>query len=110
MSYQPLDQTSSVYVPHDDLLPDSRHGKLVLRRENDVVGVVELLADVSHSIWELQCNAPAGIFVFTSVCEMCLKIKVSAPLKVTLARDAPRSSNQQQKFVSKSLKDFYFSS
>ena len=69
VSYQPLDQTSSVYVPHDDLLPDSRHGKLVLRRENDVVGVVELLADVSHSIWELQCNAPTGIFVCTSVCE-----------------------------------------
>ena len=59
VSYQPLHQTSSVHVPHDDLLPDARHGKLVLRRENDVVGVVELLADVSHSIRELQCNAPA---------------------------------------------------
>ena len=110
MSYQPFHQTPCVHVPHDDLLSDAGHGQLVARRENDVVGVVELLADVSHSIWELQCNAPAGIFVFTSVCEMCLKIKVSAPLKVTLARDAPRSSNQQQKFVSKSLKDFYFSS
>ena len=73
VSYQPLHQTSSVHVPHDDLLPYAWHGKLVLRRENDVVGVVELLADVSHSIRELQCNAPASICqLFTQGC-LCIK-------------------------------------
>ena len=61
MRHEPLDETAGVQVPHDDLLPDARHGQLVARRENDVVGVVELLADVSHSVGELQCYAPASI-------------------------------------------------
>ena len=83
VSYQPLDQTSSVHVPHDDLLPDSRHGKLVLRRENDVVGVVELLADVSHSVGELQCDAPASISQLSAF--TCVQRTVHFPQITTLS-------------------------
>ena len=70
MGRESLKETAVVHVPHDDLLPDAGHGQLVARRENDVVGVVELLADVSHSVGELQCYAPASIcqlFAFTCV-------------------------------------------
>ena len=76
MSYQPFHQTPCVHVPHDDLLPDAGHGQLVARRENDVVGVVELLADVSHSVGELQCYAPASICQLSAF--ICVKRAVQS--------------------------------
>ena len=112
MSYQPLHQTAGVHVPHDDLLPDAGHGQLVARRENDVVGVVELLADVSHSVGELQCYAPASICqLFASICVKRIvhffpnnNFERSQPLKVVLPTDALSRSSHQREVVSKSSK------
>ena len=110
MSYQPFHQTPCVHVPHDDLLPDAGHGQLVARRENDVVGVIELLADVSHSVGELQCYAPASIcqlFAFTCVQRTFFpnnNFERSQPLKVVLPTDALSRSSHQREVVSKSSK------
>ena len=81
MSYQPFHQTPCVHVPHDDLLPDAGHGQLVARRENDVVGVIELLADVSHSVGELQCYAPALICQLSAF--ICVKRAVKSLPQLT---------------------------
>ena len=112
MSYQPFHQTPCVHVPHDDLLPDAGHGQLVARRENDVVGVVELLADVSHSVGELQCYAPASICqLFASICVKRIvhffpnnNFERSQPLKVVLPTDALSRSSHQREAVSESSK------